>query len=112
MKTKGETAKTLIYTMDAVTGMLDILLSNKFGETYNLTDNKTFYMMKDIVQMLFDHFNTGLKVVFDLAPDSETGYIASLSYNLSMEKLENLGWDTHTDLFKIYDIDLRRFNNV
>lgn len=111
MKTKGETAKTLIYTMDAVVGMLDILLSDKYGETYNLTDNRTFYMMKDIVQMLFDHFETGLKVVFDLEDNSKTGYIAPLSYNLSTEKLESLGWKPRTDLFKIYEVDLERFSH-
>lgn len=109
-KTKGETAKTLIYTMDAITGMLDILLSEKYGETYNLTDNKTFFKMKDIVQMIFDHFNTGLQVKFDLEDDTKTGYIAPLSYNLSTEKLESLGWAPQTDLYHIYEIDLRRFN--
>jgi len=109
-KTKGETAKTLIYTMDAVLGMLTILVSDKFGETYNLTDNKTFFMMKDIVQNIFDHFNTGLQVKFELEDDSKTGYIAPLSYNLSTEKLESLGWKPQTDLFEIYEIDLRRFN--
>lgn len=110
MKTKGETKKTLIYTMDAVLGMLYILLSEKFGETYNLTDNRTFFMMKDVVQNLFDHFKTGLKVIFDLEDDSKTGYIAPLSYNLDTSKLENLGWKCKTDLYKIYQIDLNRFN--
>ena len=90
-KTNGETAKTLIYTMDAILGMFTILLSGKYGETYNLTDNRTFYKMKDIVQLIFNHFNTGLKVVFDLEEDAKTGYIAPLSYNLSTEKLEALG---------------------
>lgn len=111
-KTKGETAKTLIYTMDAVIGMLMILTSGKYGETYNLTDNRTFFKMKDIVQMLFDHFDAGLQVKFELEDDAKTGYIAPLSYNLSTEKLERLGWKPHTDLFQIYEIDLRRFNNV
>ena len=108
-KTKGETAKTLIYTMDAVIGMLTILLSDKHGETYNLTDNKTFFKMRDIVQMIFDHFNTGLQVKFELEDDTKTGYIAPLSYNLSTEKLEALGWKPQTDLFKIYEIDIERF---
>lgn len=110
-KTKGETAKTLIYTMDAVVGMLAILTSGKYGETYNLTDNRTFFMMKDIVQMIFSHFNPELKVIFDLEDDSKTGYIAPLSYNLSVEKLESLGWNPQTDLYKIYEVDLRRFQN-
>ena len=77
--------------MDAILGMFTILLSGKYGETYNLTDNRTFYKMKDIVQLIFNHFNTGLKVVFDLEEDAKTGYIAPLSYNLSTEKLEALG---------------------
>ncbi len=111
-KTKGDTAKTLIYTMDAILGMLIILTSNKFGETYNLTDNRTFFKMRDIVQDLFDHFNTGLKIIFNFEEDSKTGYIAPLSYNLSTEKLENLGWKPHTDLYQIYEIDLRRFDHV
>lgn len=109
-KTKGETAKTLIYTMDAITGILTILTSGKYGETYNLTDNKTFFMMKDIVRMIFEHFNTGLQVKFDLEDDAKTGYIAPLSYNLSTKKLEGLGWVPQTDLYHIYEIDLRRFN--
>jgi len=95
--------------MDAITGMLDVLLSEKYGETYNLTDNKTFFKMKDIVQMIFDHFNTGLQVKFELEDDAKTGYIAPLSYNLSTEKLESLGWKPQTDLFKIYEIDIERF---
>ena len=110
MRTRGETAKTLIYTMDAVAGMLTILTSEKYGETYNLTDTSTFYKMKDIVQMIFNHFNTGLNVIFDLADDATTGYIAPLSYNLSTKKLEDLGWSIHTNLYTIYEVDLRRFN--
>ena len=109
-KTKGDTAKTLVYTMDAVLGMLTILTSKKYGETYNLTDNTTFYKMREIVEVLFEHFNPKLKVKFKLEKDSKTGYIAPLSYNLSTEKLESLGWQTKTDLFKIYELDLRRFN--
>ena len=73
-------------------------------------DNKTFFMMKDIVKMIFEHFNTGLQVKFDLEDDAKTGYIAPLSYNLSTEKLESLGWMPQTDLYHIYEIDLRRFN--
>ena len=110
MKTKGETAKTLIYTMDAISGMLTILTSNKYGETYNLTNVSTFYKMKDIVQMIFNHFNTGLNVKFDYEEDSTTGYIAPLSYNLSTKKLQDLGWECHTNLYTIYEVDLKRFN--
>lgn len=91
MKTKGDTAKTLIYTMDALTGMLAILTSGKYGETYNLTDNRTFYKMKDVVKSIFDHFGTGLEVKFELEADATTGYIAPLSYNLDTSKLEALG---------------------
>jgi len=109
-KTKGDTAKTLIYTMDAVSGILTILTSNRYGETYNLTDNTTFYKMRDIVELLFEHFNPKLKVKFELEKDSKTGYIAPLSYNLSTKKLESLGWKPETELFKIYELDLRRFN--
>lgn len=109
-KTKGDTAKTLIYTMDAILGLLIILTSNKFGETYNLTDNRTFYKMRDIVELIFEHFNPKLKVKFELEDDSKTGYIAPLSYNLSTEKLESLGWKANTDLLDIYKIDLERFN--
>lgn len=109
-KTKGDTAKTLIYTMDAVLGILTILTSNKYGETYNLTDNTTFYKMRDIVELLFKQFNPRLKIKFDLEKDSKTGYIAPLSYNLSTKKLEDLGWKPKTELFKIYELDLRRFN--
>lgn len=111
-KTKGDTAKSLIYTMDALTGILAIVTSGKYGETYNLTDPKTFFKMKDLVQDIFDHFNTGLKVVFDLEEDSKTGYIAPLSYNLDVSKLEKLKWKIHTNLYKIYEVDLRRFENV
>jgi len=111
-KTKGDTAKTLIYTMDAVLGMLMILTSEKYGETYNLTDNRTFYKMREIVELLFEHFNPKLKVRFELENDSKTGYIAPLSYNLSTEKLEQLGWEPKTDLYKIYELDLERFKNV
>ena len=66
--------------------------------------------MREIVEVLFEHFNPKLKVKFKLEKDSKTGYIAPLSYNLSTEKLESLGWQTKTDLFKIYELDLRRFN--
>jgi len=111
MKTKGETAKTLIYTMDAITGILTILTSKKYGETYNLTDTSTFYSMKEIVTKLFNHFDPNLKLIFDIEDDAKTGYIAPLSYNLSTEKLHSLGWQPMTDLYKIYEVDLRRFKD-
>lgn len=108
-KTDGETAKTLIYAMDAVAGMLTILTSGVSGETYNLTDRRTFMKMKDVVRAVFDRFAPELRVTFDLEDDAKTGYIAPLSYDLSTDKLERLGWRPRTDLFEIYEIDLARF---
>ena len=71
--------------------------------------NRTFYKMREIVELLFEHFNPKLRVKFELENDSKTGYIAPLSYNLSTEKLEQLGWEPKTDLYKIYELDLERF---
>ena len=109
LKSKGESQKSIIYTLDAVMGILIVLFKGENGEAYNLTNMTTFFSIYNLASTLFKKFNSNLKIEFDIKEENETGYLPPLSILQSTEKIEKLGWEPITNIYDIYDIDIRRF---
>lgn len=109
MKSDGMSKKSIVYTLDAVTGILTALFKGEPGEAYNITNPSTYFSMKDLANYLFNEFRPDLKVVFDIEDNSKTGYLPHLEFTQDIGKLRSLGWEPITDLKTIYQIDLERF---
>ena len=110
MKSDGKSKKSIIYTLDAVSGIFKILFEGEKGEVYNLTNPDTFLTVNEFAEKIFEKFNDKVHIEFDIGSESETGYLPHLEILQDTEKILKLGWKPITDLYRIYEIDLKRWN--
>lgn len=111
LNTKGQSKKSIIYSLDAITGILYILINGKSGEAYNLTNPSTFMTVAETASKVFQNFKPNLSIDYDIKPNSETGYLPPLCLLQDIGKIAKIGWAPHTDLIDIYRIDLERFKH-
>lgn len=105
LHTKGESTGNYCYTMDAVLGLLTILLKGNTGEVYTVANPATTIQIKDMAQMVCDTLGNGrIKVVFDIPQDALTyGYAPDVAMHLNSDKLQALGWKPVYDLPQMYE---------
>ena len=105
LHTKGESTGNYCYTMDAVLGILTILLKGNSGEVYTVANPSTTIQIKDMAQMVCDTLAGGrIKVIFDIPEDALTyGYAPDVAMHLNSDKLQSLGWKPVYDLPQMYE---------
>ncbi len=91
LKSAGTQYYSYTYMADAVSGMLYALLCGENGEAYNIAEEQSDIMLKDLAAII-----AGIKdkkVVFEI-PDAieAVGYSKATKARLNGEKLKKLGW--------------------
>ena len=91
LKSAGTQYYSYTYVADAVGGLLTILLCGKCGEAYNIAEEHSDIMLKDLAAIIAGI--NGKKVVFEI-PDAveAAGYSTATKARLNGEKLAELGW--------------------
>lgn len=91
LKSTGTQYYSYTYVADAVFGLLTILLKGKCGEAYNIADNASDIMLKDLARIIAKI--AGKEVVFEI-PDAieSAGYSKATKARLDGSKLQELGW--------------------
>ena len=99
LKSKGEQFYSYTYVMDAVSGLLTVLLLGESLQAYNVADVSGDITLKDLAQIIADYSAT--KVVFEL-PDKveESGYSKATKARLDGTKLQKLGWKPYYSIKK------------
>lgn len=97
LKSEGTQFYSYTYVADAVSGLLYVLLLGEKGEAYNIADDASDIMLKDLAATIAG--TVGRKVVFEI-PDAveSAGYSKATKARLESTKLQQLGWKA------IYDI--------
>lgn len=92
LKSAGTQYYSYTYVSDAVSGLLYVLLNGENGEAYNIADERSDIMMKDLAAIIAGV--AGKKVVFEI-PDAveAAGYSTATKARLDGNKLKKLGWD-------------------
>lgn len=90
LKTKGETERDYLYTADAVTALLTVLLSGEPGSAYNLADESTYCSIAQMAEMLAK--DAGIRVTYDIQDAAANGYLSTLYMDLDTSRLRALGW--------------------
>lgn len=90
LKTRGETERSYLYTIDAVTAILTVLLKGEPGEVYNAADEETYCSIKEMAHWLAVKY--GINVRFDIQDEAANGYPKTLYMDLDTSGLRNLGW--------------------
>jgi len=91
LKSEGTQYYSYTYMADAVCGLLYVLLLGEKGEAYNIADEASDIMLKDLAKIIAE--KVGRKVVFEI-PDAieSAGYSKATKARLDNKKLQSLGW--------------------
>lgn len=90
LKTKGETERSYLYTADAATALLTILLKGQPGQAYNVADESTHCSIAEMAHGLADA--NGIGVRFNLESEDRNAYLSVLYMDLDTALLRSLGW--------------------
>ena len=97
LKSAGTQFYSYLYVMESVSGLLTVLLNGESGEAYNISDDASDIMLKDLAAIIADY--AGKKVVFEI-PDAieSAGYSKATKARLDSSKLNSLGWRAKYDI--------------
>ena len=97
LKSAGTQYYSYTYVADAVSGLLYVLLNGENGEAYNIADERSDIMLKDLAATIAGI--AGKKVVFEI-PDAveAAGYSTATKARLDGSKLKGLGWNAKYDI--------------
>ena len=110
LKSKGETKKCMVYTLDVISALLIVLLKGEKGNAYNVANPNTFMSIYDRANYLFDKFNKNCKVeIAEEDTSVNAGFLPKRQLKHNVDKLVRLGWGARTSLDDIYRIDIERF---
>lgn len=92
LKSEGTQYYSYTYVADAVTGLLTVLLKGQDGEAYNIADEKSDIVLRELAAIIARF--SGRKVVFEL-PDriEKAGYSMATKARLNGNKVKSLGWN-------------------
>lgn len=90
LKTNGETERCYLYTTDAVTAILTIMLNGEPGHAYNAADEDTYYSIAEIAEKVAA--DAGIEVEYDIQDEANNGFLRTLYMNLDTTALKELGW--------------------
>lgn len=97
LKSEGMQKFSYAFVTDAVSGLLYVMQNGETGQAYNIANEESDVMLRDLAQMLADI--AGKKVVFELPDEVERrGYSTATKAMLDVAKLKSLGWNARVDL--------------
>lgn len=97
LKSEGTQYYSYTYMADAVCGLLYVLLLGERGEAYNIADDASDIMLKDLAKTIAG--TVGREVIFEI-PDAveSAGYSKATKARLESGKLQTLGWKAMYDI--------------
>lgn len=97
LKSAGTQYYSYTYVADAVAGLLVVILCGDCGEAYNIADEDSDIMLKDLATVIAGC--VGRQVVFETPNDVESaGYSKATKARLNGSKLKKLGWRPKYDI--------------
>lgn len=98
LKTKGGTEHSYLYTADAVTAILSVLLCGKTGEAYNAANEAAYCSIREMAEcvaqlpIVREKYGSPVGVVIREDEKSASVYPPELYMNLDTRKIQGLGW--------------------
>lgn len=91
LKSEGNQKYSYTFVTDAASAILNIMLTGKKGEAYNVANEESDITLKELAEYLADI--AGTKVVFELPEEAERqGYSTATKAMLTADKLRGIGW--------------------
>ena len=99
IKSSGESARMYLYTFDAVTALLTIMLLGTKGKAYNVANKETFCSVKCLAETMCTLFNPAAQVFVNTGSEQELAMYPPDSFlRLDTTALEDLGWRAFVNL--------------
>lgn len=92
LKTRGETERSYLYTTDAVTALLTVMLKGEPGHAYNAADESTYCSISEMAEKVA--LEAGIKVEYALQDAAANGFPDTLYMDMDVSALKALGWRT------------------
>ncbi len=103
LQTEGTSKRCYLYTADAVTAILTVLLNGKAGEAYNAANKNTYCSIMEMAELVAHELtNDEIKVVIKVDENSKRKFPPTHKLNLDVSKLEGLGWRATRSLVEMY----------
>lgn len=100
LHTKGDLSRPYLYTTDAVSALLYILLRGQDGEAYNVANDESYISIRDMAEFLCAEFNPNINVCMEFG---DYGYLPPTKLRLSSEKIMKLGWTPSYSLKQMFE---------
>lgn len=108
MFTKGGTERDYLYTADAVSAILTVLLNGNSGEAYNAANEQTYCSIKEMAEtvanldIIKEKYGVPVSVVIDESRNNGKVYPPELYMDLDTKKLQQLGWKATRNLKEMF----------
>lgn len=102
LKTKGETERSYLYTADAVTAILAVLLKGEPCQAYNAANEDTYCSIAQMAEIVAKRGN--VKVKYEIQDEASNGYPKPLYMDLDTSRLKALGWRPGGGMLFRYDV--------
>lgn len=104
LQTAGTSKRCYLYTADAATAILAILLNGEAGEAYNAANKETYCSIIEMAELVAHEIaNDEIKVVIKENNNSKRRFSPPHKLNLDVSKLEMLGWRADKNLLEMYN---------
>ncbi len=90
LRTRGETERSYLYTADAASALLTVLLKGQPGQAYNAADESTYC---SIAEMARKAAANRIRVRFTLEDRRKSGYPEPVYMDMDTSRLRALGWE-------------------
>lgn len=98
--TKGGTKRSYLYTADAVTAILTVLLKGENGEAYNAANEETYCSIKEMAELVAKRRSVNVRI--NESSESSKLYPPELYMNLSVDRLHKMGWNGKYNLSDMF----------
>jgi nucleoside-diphosphate-sugar epimerase len=103
LHTAGETERNFLYTADAVTAILTILLRGRDGQAYNAANEDTYCSIRAMADLVARTCGPApVAVQVELDDPGRLGYAPTMKLDLDTSRLRSLGWRPTVGLEEMY----------
>lgn len=111
LRTKGNSKRTYVYTLDAVSAILILMLRGARGEAYNVANEETYCSVLEMAEMVSKVIAQGA-ITVQMKLEDCPQYLPPHYLNLSSGKLRSLGWMPKYSLEDMYIELLYYFEHI
>lgn len=108
LKTQGGAEHPYLYTADAVTAILTVLLSGNCGEAYNAANEESYCSIREMAELVAAMESTkrlgkgSVNVRVEMAEEAKKLYPAESYIDLDTRKIKQLGWHAKYTLEEMF----------